>query len=85
MDFSFGTSWGSAIEFDIKELTENKVICVGEALNKDYRSFISVASRGYDIKSTILSEKEIDPDKFSDDILIRDVKKVKFEVEIGVK
>jgi hypothetical protein len=85
MDFSIGTSWGSAIEFSIKELTDKTFVAEGEAMNRDYRSFIAYASNGYKVDSGVLKEEPLDVTKFPDDIIVRDTKKVKFQVSLTTK
>lgn len=73
MDVSLGTSWGGAIEFKVKEISDNHVILEGgEAMARDFKDLIAVAGKAYDVNIKINERKEIQQDKFSKDIFFRD-------------
>jgi len=89
MDFSIGTSWGSAVDMKIlpESFTSGKGVLYleGECLERDYIDLINVASRGYSVDSVVAESTKVDDSKFDVDIFIRDSAKVKFNITIGPK
>ena len=85
MGFSLGISWGAGIEFDVKELTDTKVVLEGKGISKDVKSLEYIAKKAYNVSTEVLSTEPTTEEDFKIDNFIRDKEKWKVKMTIEEK
>jgi len=83
IDVSLGTSMGSVIGFEIKELSEDFVLLEGEGMRRDWEHLIEIGSKGYRMKFYLDEETPIDSSSYMIEQVIRD--SVKWSGKLKIK
>ena len=83
IDVSLGVSIGNEIEFEIKEIEDDRILLAGEGTRRDFNLLMSVGSEAYQMNLSVEKETPIKPEKYSLDRVIRD--KVKWEAKLEIK
>ena len=83
IDVSLGVSIGNEIEFEIKEIEDDRILLVGEGTRRDFNLLMSVGSEAYQMNLSVEKETPIKPEEYSLDRVIRD--KVKWEAKLEIK
>lgn len=85
LGFEMGVQWGSAVEFEIKELTDTYFKGHGKGLRRDVQALVDELKHAYTVNLTVLKEipKEYKPGDIA--YVIRDELDWEIEIEISAK
>ena len=72
ISLELGASWGGAIEFELQELTPNRMVLEGKGLRKDFLSIKKVAETKYSTRIDVISSRELTAEDFSSEHFFRD-------------
>ena len=72
LSFEIGVSWGGALESEVLEYSDNKLVLKSEGMRKDFRQLINTAGRAYKVTIDKQHVHMLDCNSFSDDNLVRD-------------